>query len=131
MNKFKITDFEICDHGIDHAQYFQGCGTSYTRFDYVQTGCGENAREAFDDALEQIAMCESVDLSPIETSKEGKTYQTKRAEKFSVSRHLRREHIKLEEDEDCELYYYLSIRYNLGASDETALRSAGLHSSQV
>jgi len=76
-------------------------------------------------------MSESVDLSPIETSKEGKTYQTKRAEKFSVSRHLNREHVPQDEREDSELYYYLSIRYNLGASDETALRSAGLHPSQV
>ena len=51
----KITDFEILDHGIDHSQYFQGCGTSFTEFTDVATGIGSSQREAFDNALEQLA----------------------------------------------------------------------------
>lgn len=140
----KIAAFEIVDHGIDHAQYFQGCGVSFTEFDNVQTGCGTNAREAFDDALEQIAMAESsVDLSPVENSAEGKVFQTKRAERASVAAHERKYGMRKAkrerngtfsgeyEETENELYYYVSIRYNLTASDEVAELSAGLHPSQT
>lgn len=51
-----ITDYEIVRHGIDNSQYFQGCGTSFTDFDEVATGIGDNPKEAFEDAAEQLAM---------------------------------------------------------------------------
>jgi len=47
--------YEIINHGYDHSQYFQGCGTSYTPFERVVTGCGMNAKEAYEDAADQIA----------------------------------------------------------------------------
>ncbi len=131
----KIASFEIIDHGIDHCQYFQGCGTSYTEFDSAATGCGENALEAFDDALEQIAMSGSVDLSAIEASREYKTARTKKCQRFTVEAfHRRNGNMKRGQDYsdiENEHYYYLSIRYNLAVSDEVVLRSAGLHASQV
>ncbi len=137
MKQFKISSFEIIDHGIDGSQYFPGCGTSYTPFDYVQTGCGQNALEAFDEALEQIAMSESVDLGAIEKSKEYKTANTKRAQRFTVEAYLKRSgQLKRNQDMsdlegDCDLYYYVSILYSLAPSDEIALRSAGLLANQV
>jgi len=51
-----IVEFEVVDHGIDHEQYFQGCGVAFTEFEDVVTGIGDNPAEAIDDALEQLAM---------------------------------------------------------------------------
>ena len=50
-----ISDYELIDHGIDNSQYFQGCGTCFTSFDNVVTGCGDNFAEALEDALDSIA----------------------------------------------------------------------------
>ena len=51
----QITDFEIILHGVEHEQYFQGCGTSFTRWDECSTGCGDSEAAALEDALEQMA----------------------------------------------------------------------------
>ena len=50
-----IAEFELLDHGIENASYFQGCGLSHTEYDGIATGCGSNPAEAIDDALEQLA----------------------------------------------------------------------------
>jgi hypothetical protein len=55
MPERKIRDFEILDHGAEHSQYFQGCGTSHTGFEDVATGCGDNAKEAYEDAADILA----------------------------------------------------------------------------
>ena len=52
----KVIEYEIINHGMEHSQYFQGCGTSFTRFTHVWTGIGESSKEAYNDALEQMAM---------------------------------------------------------------------------
>lgn len=49
-------NMQIVDHGIEHEQYFQGCGTSFTSYEHVVTGYGNNAREAIEDCLEQMAI---------------------------------------------------------------------------
>lgn len=51
----KIEDFEVIDHGVEHEQYFQGCGVSFTRWNECSTGCGNSGVEALEDALEQMA----------------------------------------------------------------------------
>jgi len=51
----RIGEFELIDHGIEHSQYFQGCGVAFTRFANVATGIGDNPAEAIDDCLEQVA----------------------------------------------------------------------------
>jgi len=56
-----IAEFEIVDHGIEHPDYFQGCGTSFTRFDDVATGIGECPADAIDDAIESLAENWNVD----------------------------------------------------------------------
>ena len=48
-------DFEVVVHGVDHEQYFQGCGVSFTPFSDVATGIGDNAPGAYGDALEMLA----------------------------------------------------------------------------
>lgn len=55
MAKHKIGQFELIDHGIDGSQYFQGCGTAFTSYDHVTTGCGDTPAEAFDDLMEMVA----------------------------------------------------------------------------
>ena len=52
----KATDFEIINHGPEHSDYFRGCGIAFTDFDTVSTGIGYDAKEAFEDAVEQLYM---------------------------------------------------------------------------
>jgi hypothetical protein len=49
----KIIAYEIIDHGVEHSQYFQGCGTAFTEYDEVYTGIGSSLQEALADALNQ------------------------------------------------------------------------------
>ena len=92
----KITDYEIINHGYDHAQYFQGCGTAFTDFEDVSTGAGDNAKDAYEDAVEQLAMTGyNVDKMP--TRPRGINKKDKVP--HELSKH-----------EDSEIYFYVSIR---------------------
>lgn len=62
----RITDYEIIDHGLQHSQYFPGCGVAFTRFSHVVTGIGETAFEAALDAIEQIHALGDYDTDGIE-----------------------------------------------------------------
>ena len=62
----RIGEFQLIDHGIDHSQYFQGCGVAFTGFANVVTGIGDNPAEAIDDCLEQIAL-NGFDIEGMET----------------------------------------------------------------
>lgn len=53
-----IKSKDIVNHGWHHSDYFQGCGTSFTRYTHAFTGIGQNAKEAFEDAIEQA--CQSL-----------------------------------------------------------------------
>lgn len=90
--------YEIVNHGYNHSQYFQGCGTYGTDFDHVVTGCGYNAKEAYEDAAEQIAMAGHKINLP--TRPRGINAKDKVP-------------AQLAEDEYNEVYFYVSIRYNL------------------
>lgn len=57
-----ITDFEIVDLGVQHPDYFQGFGTSFTRFTACTYGIGNTAQEAYDDALDQMCDRDGVDV---------------------------------------------------------------------
>ena len=126
-----ITCFEIVDHGIDHAQYFQGCGVSHTKFSDVATGCGDNPAAALSDALETLAQ-DGWDVSKVEASAEGIDYL--KAEKPSAYDEARAQleadnpqgnnesdadySARIDEyqsDADSELHYYVSVR----VSDQT------------
>jgi antirestriction protein len=51
----KIVEFEIEDIGMEHSQYFQGRGTSHSKWDDVSVGIGMTQKEAVDDAIEMLA----------------------------------------------------------------------------
>src|SRR5688500_3354046 len=51
----KIVRYEIIDHGIEHEQYFQGCGISGTSYTDCATGIGDSFFEALEDAADQLA----------------------------------------------------------------------------
>lgn len=56
MTQAQITDYQITDYGIEHAQYFQGHGVSFTKWEHSTLGCGDTYAEALNDAMEQAAM---------------------------------------------------------------------------
>lgn len=111
-----VIDYELIDHGIEHSQYFQGCGTTFTDFDECVTGIGSDPAEAIGDALEQLAQddWETEELEKRILADEGwtefPTYP-------SVEDYLREENPAEWVDEngeikwdDCELHYHVSIR---------------------
>lgn len=82
-------EYEVIDHGPDHHQYFSGCGTAYSGFDHVVTGAGHDSREAFNDALDQMA-CAGYNTDGIR----GVSKLSRRVAKYE------------------DWYYYVSIRFN-------------------
>jgi hypothetical protein len=52
----RIAQYEVENIGPEHSQYFQGRGVSMTRFDAVYIGIGDDAKEAYEDAVESAAM---------------------------------------------------------------------------
>ncbi len=98
-----IAAFELIDHGIEHSQYFQGCGIAFTDYQDVATGIGDDPAEAIDDALESLAQADwetdgmeqrimaemGIDELPHEPSVHDMTTDS---------------------DGDCELHYHVSIR---------------------
>jgi hypothetical protein len=117
----KITEFELVDIGIEHAQYFQGFGASFTNFDYSAVGTGSNAREAIDNALEDCAqqgfdaeqleraICESegwenLDSAPTTPNVESYLMDSNPADWTDADGEF--------DGEDCEHYYYVGIRWN-------------------
>lgn len=98
----KIKNYEVVDHGIEHEQYFQGCGVSFTPFEKVSTGMGMSPKDALDDCLEQMA--EGADI--IDSG------ELDRIEKEILSNNFVANYLTNEE-EDSDYHYFLSIRFNL------------------
>lgn len=96
----KIEAFEIVDHGFESAQYFQGCGTAFTEFKDVATGTGDTAREALEDALENLAQ-NDWDTSVIKNEMDASR---------SVSDLLHEQGASEKDIEDSETYYHVSVR---------------------
>ena len=106
----KISEYEIVDHGIDSSSYFQGCGTSFTQFENVVTGIGEDPAEALDDCIEQIASSHDVDTSTIDLDYFDAMYVELNTVDHS-------DHVNDETEEvydECDIHYFVSVRYNLG-----------------
>lgn len=94
-----IVEFQILDHGIEHSQYFPGCGF-LPEFRDVATGIGMNAAEAIDDCLEQLA-CKDWEVDGMEQRILRQELPGKRklpTKPAVTSRH------------GDEVYYHLSIR---------------------
>jgi len=97
-------EVKIIDHGIEHEQYFQGCGVAFTKYDVCYTGIGSNASEALEDALEQAA-CAGINTSDIQIEQDE-----------SVPTETELTHTDCGSD-DCyaqDMYHYLSILIKLG-----------------
>jgi hypothetical protein len=91
----KLISYEILDHGMDHSQYFQGCGRAFTNSTHVWTGAGESKKDAYNDALEQAYM----DIGDLADK-----FQ-KRPAGFTM-----RPRVPYDSD---DLYFYVSIRARL------------------
>lgn len=117
--KNKIVDFEVIDHGYQHAQYFQGCGVSFTSFNHVVTGGGTTQNEAYSDALDQIAGSlyapGGVDITRLVRHGNANYFRVRIP--ADVSKAFR-------ENEECEINYLISIRYNLPAKLEAENEAA-------
>lgn len=47
--------YEIVYLGCEHPDYFQGFGTSFSRYEHSVYGIGSTVQDAYEDALEQMA----------------------------------------------------------------------------
>lgn len=94
-----IEKFEF-NSTVDHAQYWQGVGVSFTEFDEVFTGVGDTEREALDDAIEQFAQTHSGGLVTDEMNAERKTAN----DTDSAHRDC-----DPDADDMCELNWYVSL----------------------
>ena len=92
--------YQILNHGIENSQYFQGCGVSYTDFDHVVTGCGNDAVEAYNDALD--SMYQSDDSEKLD-----KLNLPRRPRGYGITKRLS---VPMKSE---DTYAYVSIRYNL------------------
>jgi hypothetical protein len=102
-----VTSYSIVDHGIENSQYFQGCGVAFTPYSDVVTGCGNDFREAFQDALESMAQC-GVDTEAFEALVRSEGHDIEQAGGDVVP----------EDSEDT--YYYVSIRWVCADSPQSA-----------
>jgi hypothetical protein len=108
MTQTKTTDYEICDYGIDNAQYFQGHGVSFTRYAHCSLGIGSTYAEALDDALE----CAAEEGFDIELDAEDQPANWEGKGPDVESHHA--QYCNEEDHSECdsELYYYVGLRWN-------------------
>ena len=118
----KIDDYSLIDHGLDSSQHFNGCGTTYTQFEFVQTGAGDSFNDALEDCLEQIAMSDDIESSyltyieniekmPDDVNERNRAY--KHDVEFAANEYGLENEEYFEHLESSETHYYVSIRYNL------------------
>jgi hypothetical protein len=110
-----ITDWEVVDLGIEHSQYFQGFGVCGTNFDNCTYGIGDDAREALEDAIEQMAGGSEIEMDWDQLEKDilakwPHFTNEKILKACSVTKYL--EDSGEDTDEDCDIYYHVGIRWN-------------------
>ena len=101
----QVTEYEVTDHGFEHAQYFPWCVIAGTAFEDGATGAGDTAQEAFEDALGGLAQNDwAVDSirGTSELSRQS-VREFMRAGDYMVR-------VTDDDLEMCELYAYVSIR---------------------
>lgn len=106
-----MIEYELLDHGIEHDQYFQGCGTAFTNFDCVITGNGDNFAEAIEDCLDQIANSYSEEEINVDLL-EKQILEDEELEKFPIFPSVSNTY-----QEDNDMYYYVSLRFNLNTGE--------------
>ena len=95
-----MNNYEILNHGVEHSDYFQGCGCAFTRYMSCVTGCGMNAKEAYEDAIEQIygAHFDSKAVDGLKLPENPKGHGINKKNKVSA---------KDQKNEDNSMYYYV------------------------
>lgn len=117
----KTVSYELVDLGVENSQYFQGFGTSYTEFTDSVVGAGFTAREAIEDALEQVCsstltseQCEYISARVWTEVEECKLLDKTVYEYYGMENP---EDLPEEEqadfDEQCDSYYYVGIRWKI------------------
>ena len=105
MMQTKTTNYQITDYGIENADYFQGHGTAFTRYEHCALGCGDSYAEALDDALDSAAQCGfDIELSPEDEPA-----------KFEGKGPMASEQKEGDDEDmngDLNLYYYVGLRWN-------------------
>jgi hypothetical protein len=98
-----IYDHSVHDHGIMYSDYFQGVSTAHTRWEEVYTGCGENAYEALDQALDEASQ-NGWDARSVKNEFDPESLDT-------VQNSIRANNPEMEDDDDDAdgVYYYVSI----------------------
>ena len=91
---------EIINHGICNCSYFSGCGTTFTEYDTVATGAGDNAKAAYEDAVDILFQSE---IEPASLDK----LLPKRPRGIT-----RRESVPLRNSEDVYAYVSIRVKYN-------------------
>ena len=104
----KAKAFEIINYGYVHSQYFQGCGVAFTGFDFAVTGIGDNAKEAYEDAVEQCYMMD-IDSNSLDKLLPTRPHGIRKRDKVphEISKH-----------EDSETYWHVSIRIKTDKGDK-------------
>lgn len=113
-----ISDYEIIRHGVEHSDYFQGCGTAFSKFEHVSTGIGDTEKEAFEDALESMAMGHSFGEGQIEKLEADETKWDTRDIQEAIG--ATDEEM---EGNDSTPYWHVSIRYNVREIEDNGLRA--------
>lgn len=93
-------NFEIINHGARNAQYFLGCDNVFTKFDHVVTGAGNNAVEAYNDAVKQVYQILGNEADKLHLPKQPRGYGITKRHRVSAR------------SED--FYWYVSIRFKEG-----------------
>jgi hypothetical protein len=91
----KIVAYEIVSHGVEHEQYFQGCGVAFTKYDECYTGIGDSEKAALEDAIEQAVCSECIFPSELTAEIDGLVNEADTRTTESV---------------DDDVHYYVSIR---------------------
>ena len=100
-----IAKYEIVDLGIDHPDYFQGFGTSFTEFDHCTYGVGHNPESAFEDCLDMLASMEGIS---------GLDWEAFRNDIIGENKWVKFKSPKA----SGECYYHIGIRYSLESDCE-------------
>lgn len=99
-----IQEYEIIDHGVEHTDYFQGCGVAFTRFEECFTGIGWTFREALQNAVDDAAVAGYSIPEALED-------EIKRADDTSKRINAVKNSISPDGNADtCDVFHHVSIR---------------------
>lgn len=91
----KVYEYEIVSLGVDHPDYFRGFGTAFTSFDDSFVGIGTDAKEAYEDAVDQAVSSGYEDEFP------------RRPRGINKRDKVPAEYLQ---DAESDVYYYVGVR---------------------